>query len=410
MSEAKCEPDAVPATHEPKSHDPFFALIGSSEWNACIGAQAEAENYLDGYMEAAFELVDAVIEKRMHDKRDTLVLPILYNARHAVELALKYTAGRLIDAKILTGDAPLDHDIASAWQRLSEAHLPDAALRCHIDDLQPFVRSLASIDDDGQALRYVTRTDGTKSMEDRSLANLEVIRVGLRVLARILDDLKHRTIDLVGELWTGTFTAECSRSDLYAIAKKLPHKPAWTTDDFTGARAAVMAEYHLTSNAFSRAVNKIKVQTELAGMIGIPSKPKHLTDELAILAVEQWRRLHPPRIKKPDDLGLDYFAPRDFDAMQTSADLEAEVAGIWRDTLTAPQLADLEVIYYLGRNRQFCEAYPEDLVKTLPLYQDGAQAPAKIRHLMEKTNLRDGLVTGLVLIGDRALAERIQAL
>jgi len=56
---------------------PFFWLSGDSEWNACIGQQGTEENYVDGYIEAAIELANAVIEKRMYKKRDTLAMPIL---------------------------------------------------------------------------------------------------------------------------------------------------------------------------------------------------------------------------------------------------------------------------------------------------------------------------------------------
>ena len=38
----------------------------------------------------------AVIDKNLLSKRDTLVLPILYNARHSVELALKFATRRLV--------------------------------------------------------------------------------------------------------------------------------------------------------------------------------------------------------------------------------------------------------------------------------------------------------------------------
>src|SRR5690242_9521016 len=86
---------------DPYAHDPFFKQMIDADWNACIGRQGDEENYLDGYIEAAMELAEAVIEKKMFEKRDTLVLPILYNARHAVELALKFATDRLVQAGLL---------------------------------------------------------------------------------------------------------------------------------------------------------------------------------------------------------------------------------------------------------------------------------------------------------------------
>jgi hypothetical protein len=82
-------------TPSPLGSDPFFWLPADSEWNACIGRQGDEDNCVDGYIEAAIELADAVIEKRMYGNRDTLVMPILYNARHALELLLKFVINQL---------------------------------------------------------------------------------------------------------------------------------------------------------------------------------------------------------------------------------------------------------------------------------------------------------------------------
>ena len=77
-------------TTTPSAPDPFFHLPGASEWNACIGSQGREEHYVDGYIEAAIELTTAILAKRLYRQRDTLVSPILYSARHAVELNLKF--------------------------------------------------------------------------------------------------------------------------------------------------------------------------------------------------------------------------------------------------------------------------------------------------------------------------------
>jgi hypothetical protein len=44
--------------------DPFFRPGADTGWNACIGKQGTEENYLDGYIEVAVELVETIIEKR----------------------------------------------------------------------------------------------------------------------------------------------------------------------------------------------------------------------------------------------------------------------------------------------------------------------------------------------------------
>lgn len=67
--------------------DPFFEHINDGDWNACVGKQGDAENYVDGFLEAAIELVGAVIDKNLVSSRDTLAMPILYNCRHGLEFA-----------------------------------------------------------------------------------------------------------------------------------------------------------------------------------------------------------------------------------------------------------------------------------------------------------------------------------
>lgn len=134
--------------------DPFFDLPANSAWNACIGRQGDEDNYVDGYIEAAIELSSAVLEKSMYEKRDTLVLPILYNARHAIELTLKLVITKLVEAGILNEGHPQNHDISSHWQFIDDDAIPDELFRDLLSCLTPYVESLSQIDNDGQQLRF----------------------------------------------------------------------------------------------------------------------------------------------------------------------------------------------------------------------------------------------------------------
>ena len=99
MVEKKTPDDKGMDETDPYANDPFFKRIFDGQWNACIGRQGHEENYIDGYIEAAIELADAIFEKQLIGKRDTLVLPILYNARHAIELALRFATEHLIESE-----------------------------------------------------------------------------------------------------------------------------------------------------------------------------------------------------------------------------------------------------------------------------------------------------------------------
>ncbi len=165
-----------------KAIDPFFEKIHGGEWNAFVGIQGDAENYVDGYIEAALELAAAVLDKRLYGSRDTLVMPILYNCRHGLELSLKYAIDRLHKTGMLTTGHPANHDIESHWQHLqagavgSVNALGDSTLRRLVAELEPYVKSLAAIDDDGQELRYAKNRNGQASLSDKAIVNLCHIR------------------------------------------------------------------------------------------------------------------------------------------------------------------------------------------------------------------------------------------
>lgn len=189
---------------DPRPDDPFFEVIGDGEWNATLGQQGHIENYLDGYIEAAIELVDVLFEKKLYGKRDTFVLPVLYNARHAVELNLKFAADSLGATGILKeDDRKPDHDIARYWQRLHDSSIADRELKGTVERLKPYVDSLAQIDRDGQELRYHRNRDNQPSLAQFAVVNLRLVQESLHELKKLLEALKYGTIDFVEERHTG---------------------------------------------------------------------------------------------------------------------------------------------------------------------------------------------------------------
>lgn len=388
--------------------DPFFALTDNSEWNACIGQQGTEENYVDGYMEAALELASAVVDKREHGKRDTLAMPILYNARHAVELALKFVIKQLRAAGAIVSTHPKNHDIKSHWQLIASAQLGDASLRGYISDLEPFVESLHSIDEDGQQLRYAETREGKKSLEDKALCNLEVIRASLQRLDKLLSALRYRTVDFAHERQTGTFTSKCSRLDLLSIAKMLPPRARWSEPEFDSAKALVLSRFEISSTQFSKAIDIIKNHREMGSLVGCEYELAHLTDVHAIFVIEEWSKVHPHR-PAGDDLGMDYFN-RD---LAEIIEYRERVSGVVRAVVanvSLEEIADLETIFYIGRERHFCEQYTQRLEAVLKKLKNGGNLAVEVHHLISKTNLLDEVSRGMEILGRRSLAAKLRAL
>lgn len=396
---------------DPYADDPFFRRVLDGDWNACIGRQGQEENYLDGYIEAAIELVDAIIDKKLFAKRDTLVLPILYNARHAIELALKFTTDCLLECSLLKNDGiKRNHDIRTYWERLHKADLGDEKLRTVIAGLMPFVESVSRIDADGQELRYHRNRDNYPSLSEYSTANLKLIQHSLRELEKLLRDLKYRSVDFVNEWKSGACTARCSRRDLFEIARMMPSRKDWSTQAFDDQREKVKARFQLSNRQFSNALNTIQGNREMAAVVGIENDLLHLTDDDVMWVVEQWRRIHPVRDENENGgLGLDYFDTSRFEGMKERLALYAQVIEAIKDSLSGDALADLAAIFYIERDSIFTEYYPRRVNQARREHAVANDSEQEIRHLIEKTNLLRCLQRGAAKLGRLALAERLKA-
>jgi len=394
---------------DPIAGDPFFSLPDDSDWNACIGKQGNEENYIDGYIEAASELANAVVDKKMYSQRDTLVLPILYNARHAVELVQKFVITRLLAAGVLRSRAPGGHNILSHWQLLSGANLGDEELHHCIAALGPFVKSLARIDDDGQELRYHLNREEESSLATYSLANLEVIRASLATLSKLISGLRYRTIDYIDERRTGASTSRLSRRDLMWIAKTMPPLNRWTEDVFDKQKQVVKEHFGLSNTQFSKALDVIKVNREMKALVGGETSLHFLPDDLLVCVLQQWRKRHPRR-EPNQDPAIVIFDKKTFEARREDTRIFGEVVTALEKLLTNEQIAELETIYYLGRDQWFPEFYDEEIKGTINKHVLQNDSRQQILHLMTKANFLDAITAALPRLGRPSLAARISQL
>jgi hypothetical protein len=391
------------------SDDPFFALPQDATWNACIGRQGDELHYLDGYIEAASELANAVIEKNMLGKRDTLVLPILYNARHAVELLLKYVANQLVECGVLPYGHPANHDLQSHYDFLVGANVGDEKLREGLGMLEPFIASLTRIDEDGQELRYYLNREGDISLKGESLANIAIIGVSLKRLASIIDALKHRTIDFVDERHGTAYTARCSRNDLMTITQMLPPLSEWTTDAITAAKEAIKKRFDLGSRHFTEAVDVIKASRQMRGMLGGETELASLTDEKAIRVIEEWRKLHPSRDPDREPVIINGADITVEDLMRDVPVRKAVLTTLLKE-LSDNEVADLEALYYLGRDGYFPELFEAKVAQVKRKQAALRDLPEQLRRLIDKTNLLRCLQIGAGRAGRLALARQLGGL
>jgi hypothetical protein len=255
---------------------------GGIAWDTGLPGRSErrlgrAVPLSSSYIEAAIELAGAVIDKKMFEKRDTLVLPILHNARHAVELALKFTTNRLAAAGLVQPPERRNHNIKAYWDRLHDASLGDEKLSQTLRAMKPFIDSLSRIDRDGQELRYHLNNADDPSLSEFSLANLEVIRESLSELSEIIPVLKYRTMSFLDEHETGTYTSRCSRHDLLVIAQTMPRREFWRDAIFDQQKTRVKARFNLSNKQFSKALDVIQNNREMKAILGVETPLYRMT-------------------------------------------------------------------------------------------------------------------------------------
>jgi hypothetical protein len=242
------------------------------------------------------------------------------------------------------------------------------------------------------------------------LANIGVMRDSVARLGEILDALKYRVRELADERATGTFTAECSRSDLLAIADRLPPLDQWRAAVFDEAKAAITADFGLSSTKFSAAVTAIKSSRETCRRIGQLTDLTHLTDKHLIYAIEQWKRCH-PRPPTTEGFGLDFGVSRGFEAMAECHAVEKDVIEAIIKTLDLDEIADLEAVYQVGRLNQYAERYDEILKLACERRRlAGDDLWQAVHYLVTKTNLKTSVACGLFLLGRPDLGEKVEAI
>lgn len=389
--------------------DPFFEEIHDGQWNATVGRQGHEENYVDGYIEAAIAIVETLIGDELFGQRDTLVLPILYNARHGVELNLKFATQILVTAGAIKDDnRGLSHDIAAYWNHLNVSDVGDSKLKVIIRALQPFVDSLSQIDSDGQELRYYRNRNDQLSLQKFAIVNLKLVQRSLRQLQKLLSELKYRTLAFGEEIGTGSVTASCSRSDLMEIARTLPPRDDWGETYFDDRKAEIKSRFNIGSKQFTDALNKIQTNREMKAIIGVETPLLHLTDDDVLWVVRQWRTIHPERKRDEGDLGLDYFDLARFEHIREDLQLYTDAVEALDQRLSPEKLADLETLFYLERDRHYPETYEPMVTSKLREHAVASDKQEEIRHLLEKTNLLKCVQGSAFMLGRIILTQRLE--
>lgn len=250
-------------------------------FNACVGNNGWVDHstYSDGFDEAVTALCKVVMAG---GTADTLIYPIVFCARHRIELFVKSQLRRI--GHIRKGIAIPDnkiiktHDLKILWMLLENITKQcDSRYSELIDSCRPVIMDFFEMDPKGETFRYPYSQDGVKHLTEQSLIGLRRFTGAYTNLTSLMRKIELLSDLLYSEYATNTYTKILSRRDLESIAKELPPRLTWGDPEgtFHAVKAEIIARHNLSGRQYTEALNIIQNHREFSQFIGIDNTLPH---------------------------------------------------------------------------------------------------------------------------------------
>lgn len=261
---------------------------------ACVGTNGQygPEVYIDGYCQAVKTLCGTV--RRDLGYADSLIYPIAFNARHAIELYLKECIKQVQEIYTITNisfpgscpKSPYTHEVRflcsnlECYSKIDERIIDWCA---KVKDLN-IIKFIIEYDESGAVFRYREEKTGLNHLDNKlDTINIARIHETFNRASDFLSNLLHFLIIIVDEYHRKTFVVKdmkvFSRAFISDFSKELPSYGDWETPAFTSARFSLMEKYSINSKTtFSKILDKIKNNYEFASNINFPFPIEHLDE------------------------------------------------------------------------------------------------------------------------------------
>ncbi|RJW47234.1 hypothetical protein DXA99_08105 [Eubacterium sp. OF10-16] len=248
---------------------------------ACVGDNGGTtdDDIRNGFKRTVEILIKSL--KVSQEVEDLLVYPIVYNARHSIELSLKIVIKMLWE---LERKKKISHSVEFIAERKKKLHTHnieelykmacenkniDRRVPAYFENIEDMIQ-FYYFDEEGDAFKYELNKDDQPHMINNKISHIsiELLEREFKEVMRKFDELIYFLDKCIAEYSLGTCTKSLSRSDIQDISKRLPDYEEWKTKKFKEIKNQIKQEYHLGSKEFSDAVNLIKKNRLFSTNIG----------------------------------------------------------------------------------------------------------------------------------------------
>lgn len=363
---------------------------GESIYNSCVGnnGNADLQTYSDGYHESALTILEKIDLNRCY--LDLLIYPLVYSARHRIELLLKRQI--LILAKMKTVYDPTysyrviaTHEISALWKDLKGLSLIDSRYLNVLNRCEPIINDFAEIDDNGEAFRYPFSNTGTRHLGDVHCIDVRNFKLHYLELNENLEHLESLTDLLYDEYRQKSVIDTLSRMQLSLIAKDLLPISKWKESEFDDNKRFIKDKFSIGSKTLSNAIKFIKNHREFSMLIGCEIRLPHVSEDALIW----FFRIHSEFESK---LSVNKYS-----------EIIYEYIDLIRSRLSLECIASLAVLYDIGYFNLYSEEFD---------YGFDEKIKDDIQYLIRFYLLDNGIVKEKIALGLEATGQKtlIQAL